>query len=319
MEKPKYGVIVGRFQVPELHDGHLELFRAIKARHERVIIFLGVSASKNSTKKNPLDFETRRRMIQAKFADFSVHPLLDRRTDIEWSEELDDEIAKLIPFGDATLYGSRDSFVPRYEGKHTPVELGLSMSVTGTEIRASLTNTVKESYDFRAGIIYAANNARPKIYATVDIAIMHYGRMPQHKEPALYTLLARKPEFPLWRFVGGFAEPESEDFERDAKREAYEETGLSVTDLSYLASRRIYDWRFTEDEEQYLKSLLFVGWSATLGGTASDDIKEVGWFELGKVGKEMIVPEHVYFFNELLAKKGELERGQAQQYLSANG
>lgn len=30
MNKPSYGVIVGRFQCHELHDGHLELFRIVQ-------------------------------------------------------------------------------------------------------------------------------------------------------------------------------------------------------------------------------------------------------------------------------------------------
>ncbi len=40
--KPSYGVIVGRFQVNDLHDGHMELFRQVRSRHKTVVVFIGV-------------------------------------------------------------------------------------------------------------------------------------------------------------------------------------------------------------------------------------------------------------------------------------
>ena len=43
--EPKYdvGVIIGRFQVPELHQAHLDLIQAACNAHDKVIIFLGLS------------------------------------------------------------------------------------------------------------------------------------------------------------------------------------------------------------------------------------------------------------------------------------
>ena len=37
------GIIVGRFQVHTLTDAHVKLIDNVKKRHEKVIIFLGVS------------------------------------------------------------------------------------------------------------------------------------------------------------------------------------------------------------------------------------------------------------------------------------
>lgn len=56
------GVIVGRFQVNELHPGHLELINDVTARHKRMIVFLGV-APVLVTRNNPLDFITRKEML----------------------------------------------------------------------------------------------------------------------------------------------------------------------------------------------------------------------------------------------------------------
>jgi bifunctional NMN adenylyltransferase/nudix hydrolase len=113
-----YGVIVGRFQVNSLHAGHLELFRQVSEKHDRVIVFIGVPRTV-PTKRNPLDFETRKKMIQADYPDFVILPLRDEKHDNYWSNRLDDSIASVTQFtGDVTLYGGRDSFVPHYYGTH---------------------------------------------------------------------------------------------------------------------------------------------------------------------------------------------------------
>lgn len=305
MNIPSTGVIVGRFQVPELHDGHLELFRTVRSIHERVVVFIGLSPTRNATRRHPLDFETRRRMIQAKFPEFSVMPLADKRTDVEWSQSLDNEIDKLRDWGKVILYGSRDSFIPHYNGKYAPRELSLLNRANGTAIRDSLTNTVKESYDFRAGIIYSSQNRRPHVYTAVDIAILHSGVNPIISGSAqikTYVLLAQKSGFDMWRFPGGYSDPDSASFEADARREAYEETGLSLGNLEYITSSIIKDWRY-EKEEDKIKSMLFKGWSLTLGGKAADDISEVQWFELSDRIRNLIVPEHRDFFDILLTSE----------------
>ena len=46
----QHGVIIGRFQTPELHSEHIKLIQYVLDRHEKVILFLGVSptlANKN--------------------------------------------------------------------------------------------------------------------------------------------------------------------------------------------------------------------------------------------------------------------------------
>src|SRR5438270_10564891 len=123
-EKPSFGVIVGRFQVHELHEGHMELFRVVRGLHNRVVVFLGVGRT-GPTKHNPLDYEVRKRTIQVKFPDITVLPIPDKRSDIVWSKELDLRIEDVVNFGSVTLYGSRNSFRESYSGKHPVVELEL--------------------------------------------------------------------------------------------------------------------------------------------------------------------------------------------------
>ena len=57
------GVIIARFQSPYLHEGHKALVQLVKKSHNKAVIVLGVSPVLGS-RKNPLDFHTRERMIK---------------------------------------------------------------------------------------------------------------------------------------------------------------------------------------------------------------------------------------------------------------
>jgi bifunctional NMN adenylyltransferase/nudix hydrolase len=292
MIKPSFGVIVGRFQVHELHEGHKELFRQVKARHNRVIVFVGVSPVRGS-QRNPLDFETRSKMINKSFPDFTVLPLDDTMTDEQWSKNLDTSIRSVADYNaEVVLYGGRDSFVPHYTtGKYKPVELPIDpsiMKVKGEDIRAKLTDTVMENADFRAGQIYAAMNRPKRVVTTVDIAIYHKGA-------SFEFLMGRKEGEPAWRFIGGHAEPTTESFERDAKNETREETGVELISLEYIGSCIVPDWRYVEEEDK-IKTLVFAGLAASLSAKAADDIAYVKWFKSEVLDEDGFVDTHKPLF-----------------------
>jgi bifunctional NMN adenylyltransferase/nudix hydrolase len=52
--------------VPELHDAHKDLIETVCDKHDKVIIFLGLSPLM-VTRENPLDFESRKQMILEQF------------------------------------------------------------------------------------------------------------------------------------------------------------------------------------------------------------------------------------------------------------
>jgi len=308
VSKPSYGVIVGRFQVHELHDSHMELFRIVRGRHNRVIVFIGVAPT-GMTRNDPLDYETRRRMIQAKFPEFSCVPIMDTKTDEVWSQNLDKEIQKQCDWGDVTLYGGRDSFVPHYFGKYKPIELPIEGKVSGSDIRQGLMNTVLESADFRAGIIYAAYNLRPRVIPCVDVVILRNVENTPGYPNYPSVLLAQKPGETLWRFVGGHAEVRTLDYETDAKNEAYEETGCSIDSLQYIGSTMVDDWRWRKNPDKF-KTLVFVGWTSMVHAKAQDDISNIGWFDLFTLEAVSIIEDHRPIF-ALLRKYRE------EKYLNA--
>src|ERR1051325_9345005 len=72
------GVLVGRFQVPELHQAHKELIGKIAGWHKKFLIVLGCSPTLVS-RHNPLDFQARKLMINSHYPDLPIVPLMDHQ------------------------------------------------------------------------------------------------------------------------------------------------------------------------------------------------------------------------------------------------
>ena len=267
--KAEVGVIVARFQVHRLHEAHLDIIDSVKQAHPKVLIFLGLSPL-FGTKNNPLDYETRKKMILESFPEVDVHYITDIPDDDLWSKHLDQQIQTLLsPTQKAVLYGGRDSFITHYTGKFPTIEFEQAQFVSGTELRKTISSKAKGTEDFRAGCIYTASNKYPQTIATVDIIIYdEHGRL----------LMVRKPNETMYRFVGGFSEPQSESFEQDAYREVNEEVGVEITSLTYLGSLKIDDWRYRPEVDK-IKTLVFVAQYIFGIPRPEDDVCEARWFK----------------------------------------
>jgi len=111
------GIIVGRFQIHALHPGHLHLLDRVLEFHAAAIVLLGVRPG-NPTRRNPLNYEARKKMLLATYGQrIQVVPLMDHAEDHVWDALLDQQILALVPNGNVILYGSRDSFVLGYKGR----------------------------------------------------------------------------------------------------------------------------------------------------------------------------------------------------------
>jgi bifunctional NMN adenylyltransferase/nudix hydrolase len=275
-ESAEVGILVARFQVPELHSEHKKIIQRVIDTHPRVFIFLGLSPCK-CTYNNPLDFGTRKAMIEESFPNVEVFYIEDMSDDSAWSSELDKQISRhLGPSQKALLYGSRDSFIPHYSGRWPTVELIPDVIVSGSEIRKMIGIKSKNSAAFRAGVIWAMENQFPSTKTTVDMVIVDVN--------AERVLLGRKPHETLHRFIGGFSEPKSLSFEEDAKREVMEETGLACDDFKYIGSTYIDDWRYRGERDK-IKTLFFMATYIFGSPKASDDIAEVRWFSFEELLK----------------------------------
>lgn len=316
-KQPGIGVIVGRFQVPQLTPGHLDLFTDVFERHEKVLVFLGTSPIKAS-RHNPLPFKARKRMITNAFKKTPGDPILkileikDVHHEVLWSKTLDEKIRKEYPTGPVTLYGSRDGFIPYYKGTFKTVELEARRVVSGSDIRKAIdalfSDENGEAFDsekVRQAWIACCFDRFPTSYTTVDGAVID--RLLNR------LLLARKTNDPdgKWRFIGGFCDINLDScLDEAVKREVMEETDFKgVGEPIYVGSAKINDWRYRNEQDGIMTTLFiideFVG-----EPKASDDISELKWFDIATLNEALFVPEHVVLFNKL---NEHLHRAQKKQ------
>jgi len=291
-EQYDVGVIVGRFQVPELHSAHRDLIESVMAKHGKTIIVLGLSPLP-ITRQNPLDFEARKQMIFGEYPGVLVLYSKDQASDEVWSRKLDETIGDVIAPGQtAVLYGSRDSFIAHYSGRFPTQELLQESYISGTEVRKAIAAaSTGASVDFRRGVVWASAGRYPTCFATVDVAILN--------EDETKVLLARKPHEDKFRFVGGFSDPKSPSYEADARREVEEETHIAITDPEYLASFVVDDWRY-RGEADVIKTLFFRAKHFSGAPRADDDIAELRWFDLEEIKKSQVVETHQSLMAHLL-------------------
>jgi bifunctional NMN adenylyltransferase/nudix hydrolase len=268
--KADVGVLVGRFQVHQLTCAHKELIQYVLDNHTKVIIFLGL-ARRLGNKHDPLDFESRKQMLLKDYPTVNVLYIKDMHDDQLWSQKLDEMIGDLVnPTQSVVLYGGRDSFISHYKGKNRTQELESSNYVSGTNLRQVVSKTAKSSDDWRAGAIWQAYNQYDRVDTCVDVII--------YDEHTDKVLLARKPDHTLYQFIGGFADPRSESFEIDARREALEETGVEVGLPEYIGSCIVDDWRYRRGKDR-IKTMIFVARYVSGHPEPNDDVEELKWVD----------------------------------------
>lgn len=291
----KKAVIVGRYQTFSLHPDQISMIQKVIESHSETIIVLGNSVTRG-TIKNPLDFRARKTMILEKFPKIGVFYINDiPKDDAQWSKNLDKIIEQMI-YGDfpieINILGSEETVIKKYKGVHKTVPFDASSFISAEEIRRQATTNFQPNEHFRAGVIAAQANRFPTAYQCVDIAIVDdHGRI----------LLGRKPNETLFRFIGGFSDPNSPTLEADARREAFEETGVEVDGIEYLASLKVNDSRYA-GEVDCIKTAFFVGKYIFGRPQGNDDIAEVKWFSIADLKKEDIIDTHHDLYNIFMEK-----------------
>lgn len=303
------GIIVGRFQVHKLTEAHFKLIQMVKDRHQKVIIFLGVSGISPvpSTKRNPLDFETRKQMLEQAFPGIIISLVRDMKHDRLWSKQLDEKIKDVVsPNQTITLYGGRDSFIQYYSGKYETEQLEpeVYLKISGSELRDQLKVKAEASDMFRAGAIWANENQYKHAIAAVGVAIFN--------DDYTKVLLGRKENETKYEFFGGFTEITDENYEATAYREVSEEAGgIEIGDLQYICSGRVNEWRYKNEFDKVFTTIFSAKY--LFGSiTPADDIAECKWFDLYEDGKpsdyliatirKNFVDEFVKFFDAVTDK-----------------
>ena len=282
MKSPSLGVCVVRLQVPELHDGHRYLLNMVTGLHANVLVFIGVTEAR-LTVEDPLTFEMRASMLKKLYPNVTVLPITDHPLDHVWSARLDDRIDinsdPMLP--PPVLYGGRDSFLQHYSGKNRTFELPPAPTSSGTDAREAV--EVKDTPDFRAGMIFASKHKFPISYQCVDAAIRgHDGKF----------LLGQKAiDNGKWRFIGGFVSPADDSLETAVRREVREETGIEPGDPQYMGSAQINDFRYPKHAQDRLMSAFFLVPCTFGAGKAADDIDATRWFDITEIAM-ILIDEH---------------------------
>jgi bifunctional NMN adenylyltransferase/nudix hydrolase len=203
---------------------------------------------------------------------------MDHADDHEWSKELDRRIREVFPVGSVTLYGGRDSFIPYYSGQFPcrEVEPSAYVAASGTLERRNASLEVRGSIDWRAGVVYAAYNRYPQVFPTVDIAVTR-----ETDNGGLEILLARKPDEKSYRLIGGFVDPTDNSLEAAARREVGEEAHIEISELKYIGSYLVDDWRYRNEIDKIMTTLFLAQYM--FGAIQpDDDIEELKWFRLDR-------------------------------------
>ncbi|MBU8921714.1 MAG: NUDIX domain-containing protein [Bacteroidales bacterium] len=301
------GVVIGRFQVDELHPGHVDLLRHVAQKHRHMLVMLGCRAAPADS-EHALDYRVRAQMINAVCPDAVVVAVYDTAENDVWSRTVDQTINALFPEFSAVLYGGRDSFASAYSGKFETRELDFCSDHSGTARRELIAQTSENDPAFRRGVIHAIMNLRPRVFFTVDIAVLRpplqvLGLDPvEHGNAAPEVLLGRKADEHLWRFPGGFIDLKDKDGEEAAARELQEETGLTAHTLGYVGSLTVDDWRSRGANDVGHKTILYKCTSFSGDPKGNDDLPLVGWFPLAAASRDRIVDAHKPLFDMLLER-----------------
>lgn len=257
------GVVIGRFQVAALHEGHIALLSAVAAKSSRLVVLVGQSPAPLN-QHDPLPVFCRMDAIRAVFPQAIMSPLPDHQDDKTWSQTIDTLLESLEP-ASAIIHGGRDSCLKHYHGRWPVEELDVNVGLSGTVIRQA--TDLGWSFEFRTGMVHAANTRFPTSYQTVDIAVKRGSNL----------LVGKKPGERLWRLPGGFVDPSDQSLELAAARELREECGdFEHGFMRYVGSARIDDWRYRSSVDAIMTSLFVTNYM--FGPTAaSDDLETLCW------------------------------------------
>lgn len=292
------GVVIGRFQVHEIHAAHLQLLETVQADNHNMLILLGCPKAP-PTKANPLGYLTRQIMLQELFPAATILPVFDMPDDQAWSKQVDELVHNIYPGISAVLYGGRDSFIPHYSGRYKTrtLDWGDGDQKSGSTVRQALADRALNTPEWRAGVIWTLAHTLPRTYNTVDIAYC------KDIMTGPSVLLGKRPGALRWRFPGGFVDP-AETPQQAARRELREETTfVAEHDPRLIDQLFIDDWRSRGQDDVahmthfYLVEHCFGALPAR--GKDLDDLGEVAWFRLHIIDRRVVEPEHLPLIERL--------------------
>ena len=303
------GVVIARFQTPELTEAHQHLIHRVATRSVRVVVMLGVTRA--VSKKDPLEFILRKWMVEDfwfdhypdRAGDLFILPDHHCPTDDAWASRIDEHVgALLVPRGTVTVFCGPDGAGRAYQsagGSH-PVEVFEFHGAHATTVRANV--MPERTASFRRGVIYGAERRSTSVFPVIDVVIWRTDT--EAPGTPAQVLLGRKNEDgDCFRLVGGFVDPQDGSLEAAVVREAREETGLVVHDITYAGSQVVDDWRYRGAPETLMSAVFNAESSRINEPVAGDDLDEVRWCTAAEA-LALINPMHLPLLKMALSVKG---------------
>ncbi len=291
------GVVIGRFQIHELHEGHISLLDYVNERHRHMLILIGHNSIRFNT-VDPFPFHIRKQMLESRYPRAIILPLPDSPISNEhWSSVVDQKVASASYDGKAVLYGSRDSFIPKYLGRFPTEEVPELPNRSATQVRSEVVREHIDDPMFRLGWLAAIHEQYTVTDPTVDMAV--------HTSDFSQVLMGRRGPLSPLRFFGGFVDKDDQSYEAAANRERLEEAvGVEVGEPVYIGSVRINDPRYGRSEYGIMTTFFameYRGGEASPGDDMSDGVVE--WCELNDSLIPYVTPEHQKLLKLLLKHK----------------
>lgn len=250
----KLGVLIGRFQVPEMHEGHRFIVRQMLEQCDQVLVLFG-SANRTRSVKNPFTYRERQQATLKLFPGILTAPLNDYLyNDSQWMadvaatiEDCREGLCHEYETGnvEVVLYGHHKDgndylkWFPQYQY----VNINSDIDISGTEVRNSVMHMLPESVQADAQY-FAKERDTFKNYpypgslniCCGDAVVECLGHI---------LLIKRKftPGAGNWALPGGHKNT-NETFLQCALRELQEETNLRIPEpvlLGSIKSTRLFD------------------------------------------------------------------------------
>jgi len=249
----KLGVLIGRFQVPEMHEGHRYIVKRMQEQCDQVLVLFG-SANRTRSVKNPFTYRERVTAGKNLFPNVIMAPLNDYLyNDSQWMADVAATIEIIrtkVSYNfqkpvEVVLYGHHKdgndylNWFPQYEY----VNINSDIDISGTEVRNSFAHLLPDNV--QADMRYFAKERETfKDYPYHDSLNICCGDAVV--ECLGHILLIKRKFTPgagNWALPGGHKNT-NETFLQCALRELKEETNLRIPEqvlLGSIKSTRIFD------------------------------------------------------------------------------
>lgn len=317
----KLGILIGRFQVPEMHEGHRFLVREMLEQCDQVLILFG-SANRTRSVKNPFTYQERKAAALKLFPTIGTAPLNDYLyNDSQWMadvtatiEQAREQISRDFETPvTVVLYGHHKDgndylrWFPQYEY----VNINSDIDVSGTEVRNSYSHMLPQSVQ-QDMQYFAQERETFKSYPYPDSLNICCGDAVV--ECLGHILLIRRKFTPgagNWALPGGHKHTD-ETFLECAVRELYEETNLRIPKpvlLGSIKSSRLFDSPRRSSGIPKLTLAVHMVVKPNVDGSlpranGSDDASETSWVPVADVlNKLKLHDDHGDIISEMTGVK----------------